>query len=235
MTGAWRWSLVAPAGIGLVATVAPLLLYWSELPEPMAVHWSVDLRPDGSMTKGTALVPPVALIAGMLLVALLGSTRAYVVGRAVRVSLVTFVSALAATASTTIVLRNLGRNVWTEAGSLTPGLLALGGALLVQAAALQAALPQLRLRFVLVAALVVAAHAVELDPLAHSGWGYRGSLLLFGKASIVVRAGPALELDLTHKQRLFITVDDAATGARLLSALLEREPAAHGAAEANSG
>lgn len=331
MTGAWRWWLVAPAVIGLAATAAPLLFYWSELPEPIAVHWSVDFRPDGSMSKGTALLPPAALIGGMFLVALLGGTRAYRVGRAVRVWLVTFVSALAATASATIVFRNLGSSVWTEAGSLTPGLLALrigvplvlataaglialrvwrdlqppaparppplplaagaraywtgtasnrwllalGGVLLLQAAVLQTALPQLRLLPVLVPALVAAAvaleffsrirvaidhrgvqvryghlglwtrrvplariaavHAVEIDPLAHSGWGYRGSLLLFGKASIVVRAGPALKLDLTRGQRLFITVDDAPTGARLLNALLERQPATHGAPEINPG
>ena len=331
MTGAWRWSLVALAALGLAAAALPLLLHWSELPEPIAVHWSIDWRPDGSLAKRAALLPLVALIGGVLLVALVGSARAYVAGRAVRVWLVTFVSALAVAASSTIVQLNVGRDIWTDAGAQTPGLLALqiglplvlataagvvawrvwhavkppapagtpplplaagaraywtGGAsnrwllalgvvLLVQAAVLQAALPQLRVLPVvppaLVAAAIVleffsrirvtidhrgvqvryghlglwtrrvplariaAARAVDIDPLAHGGWGYRGSLLLFGKASIVVRAGPALELDLTHKQRLFITVDDAATGARLLSALLEREPAAPGAAEANPG
>jgi hypothetical protein len=330
MTAAWRWALVAPAVIGLVATAVPLLLYWPQLPDPIAVHWGIDLRPDGSLPKRTALLPPAALIGGMLLVALIGSTRAYVVGRAVRVWLVTFVCALAATVSAMIVSRNLGSSVWTEAESMTPGLLALqvglplvlatalglsallvwrevkppapartpplplaagaraywtgsasngwllalGGVLLVLAAALQAALPQPRLLAMLQPALVAAAvalefvsrirvtvdqrgvrvryghlglwtrriplarivavQAVELDPLAHSGWGYRGSLLLFGRASIVVRSGPALKLDLARGQRLFVTVDDAATGARLLSALLEREPAAHAAAEATS-
>lgn len=331
MTAAWRWALVAPAIIGLAAAAAPLLLYWPELPDPIAVHWGIDFRPDGSLPKRAALFPPAALIGGVLLVALLGSARAYVAGRAVRVGLVTFVSALAATVSTTIVLRNVGRLVWTEAGSLTPDvlvllialplvlaaaaglialrvwravrqpapasappwplaagaraywtgrasngwLLALAGVLLAQAAVLQAALPQLRLLPVLLPTLVfatialeffsrirvtidhrgvqiryghvglwtrriplariVAVNAVDVDPLAHGGWGYRGSLLLFGKASIVVRAGPALELDLTRGQRLYVTVDDASTGARLLKALLERQPAAHGAAEVNPG
>lgn len=328
MTGAWRSVLVALAVIGLVAAAVPLLLYWSDLPDPIAVHWGIDSRPDGSLPKSAALWPPAGLIVGMLLVALIGSTRAYVVGRAVRVSLVTFVSALAATASTTIVFRNLGTSVWTEAGSLTPGLaalqvgvplllatvagavallawrdlkppapasapplplaagaraywtggasngwlLALGGMLLVPAA-MVAALPQPRALSAVAPVLVVAAvalefvsfirvtidqrgvqvryghlglwtkqiplarivavQAVEVDPLAHSGWGYRGSLLLLGRASLVVRSGPALKLDLTRGQRFFVTVDDAATGARLLSALLEREPPTHGAAEAS--
>jgi hypothetical protein len=331
MTGTWRWSLLAIAGVGLAAAVAPLLIYWPQLPEPIAVHWSIDFRPDGSMPKRTALLPVVPLIGGVLLVALIGSARAYAAGRAVRVWLVTFASALAATVSTTIVLRNLGSNVWTEAGSLTPGLqalqvglplalataaalvalrvwrhvqppvpaawpplplpagaraywtgsaanrglLAVAGAMLAQAAVLQAALPQFPVLSLLAATLVVVAialeffsrirvtidhrgvhvryghfglwtrriplaritavQAVHIDPLAHGGWGYRGSLLLFRKASIVVRAGPALKLELTRGQQLFITVDDAPTAARLLSALLEREPAAHGAAEVNPG
>ncbi len=326
MTGAWRWALVAPAVIGLAAALAPLLRYWFELPDPIAVHWGIDFRPDGSLPRRTAFWPPAALVGGILFVALIGSARAYAVGRAVRVWLVTFMSALAATVSAVTVFRNLGRSIWTEAGSMTPGLLALqvglplvlatvagagalllwrdvqppapasapplplatgeraywtgsasngwllalGGALLVQAAVLQTAVPQLRALTVLLPALVAAAialefvsrirvtidrrgvqvryghlglwtkqlplgrivavQAVDVDPLAHSGWGYRGSLLLFGRASLVVRAGPALKLDLTRGQRLFITVDDAATGARLLGALLERETAAHGAA-----
>jgi hypothetical protein len=70
------------------------------------------------------------------------------------------------------------------------------------------------------------ARSIELDPLAHGGWGYRGSVHLFGKASIVVRSGPAVQLDLRGGRRLFITVDDATTGARLINSLLEREPPA---------
>jgi len=70
---------------------------------------------------------------------------------------------------------------------------------------------------------IAGAQAIELDPIAHGGWGYRGSRRLFGKASIVVRSGPAVRLDLRGGQRLFITVDDAATAARLLNGLIGRQ------------
>lgn len=40
---------------------------------------------------------------------------------------------------------------------------------------------------------------------------------------IVVRSGPAIRLDLVNGKTLFVTVDDAATGARVLQALLRRE------------
>lgn len=83
-------------------------------------------------------------------------------------------------------------------------------------------------------ARIVAVQAVDVDPLAHSGWGYRGSLLLLRKASIVVRAGSGLKLDLTRGQRLFVTVDDAATAAQLLSALLSRRPAGTSTAAATT-
>ena len=70
---------------------------------------------------------------------------------------------------------------------------------------------------------IVGAHPFELDPLAHGGWGYRGGLHLFGKASIVVRSGPAVRLDLRGGKQLFITVDDATTAARLLNGLIGRQ------------
>ena len=75
---------------------------------------------------------------------------------------------------------------------------------------------------------VVGAHAIELDAIAHGGWGYRGSRKLFGKASIVVRSGPAVQLDLRGGHQLFITVDDAATAARLLNGLLDQPPPSTG-------
>lgn len=330
MSGAWRWWLVALAALGIVAAALPMLLYWSELPEPIAVHWSADLRPDGAMAKRVALFMPCALIAGALLLSLLGSQRAYGHGRAGRLAIVATASAFATAASMTIVARNLGRAVWSDADSLTAGILALhfgaaalaaavayfigshvwrdvrppapakgsvlplaagarafwsgsasnrwllgiGAYLLAQAVVLQAVLPQLRalpawlaLHVVMFAAFeffsrivvtvddrgvairyghlglwtrrvplaeIAAAQAMMLDALEHGGWGYRGGLRLFGKASIVVRSGPAIRLDLQSGQTLFVTVDDAETGARLLNALLEREAPATAAEAASS-
>ncbi len=66
---------------------------------------------------------------------------------------------------------------------------------------------------------IVSADAIDLRPLEHGGWGYRGSLNLMGKAAIVIRGGDALDLRLTNGQRLIITVDDARTAAGLINDL----------------
>ena len=125
MTATWRWSLVAIAGVGLIAAVAPLLIYWAELPDPIAVRWWIDYRPVSAMSKATSLLPLAAVVGVPLATALVGSARAYAAGRAARVAFMTLASAIAAAISATIVFLNVGRSVWTEAGRLTPGLLAL--------------------------------------------------------------------------------------------------------------
>jgi hypothetical protein len=51
-------------------------------------------------------------------------------------------------------------------------------------------------------------------------FGYRGSLLVFGAAAVVVRNGPALRLTLRDGKTFLVTVDDAATGAALLNDLI---------------
>jgi hypothetical protein len=66
------------------------------------------------------------------------------------------------------------------------------------------------------------ARAIRVTPLAHGGWGYRGSLRLFGRAAVVIRGGPALELDLERERTLIITVDDPASAAGLLNDLAAR-------------
>jgi hypothetical protein len=74
------------------------------------------------------------------------------------------------------------------------------------------------------------AGALELAPLQWGGWGYRGSRRLFRKAAVVLRAGPALRLELADDTLLVVTVDDAEAGAGLLNDLLARGPAAPGRA-----
>jgi hypothetical protein len=71
---------------------------------------------------------------------------------------------------------------------------------------------------------IVSASSFELIPIAHGGWGYRGSLKLMRRAAVVVRRGSALRLELVRNRLLAITVDDAKTGAELLSGL--RQPPA---------
>ncbi|MGC4092858.1 MAG: hypothetical protein QM756_34235 [Polyangiaceae bacterium] len=79
----------------------------------------------------------------------------------------------------------------------------------------------LRQRFAL--SRVHAASALELRPLQHGGWGYRGSLLLFGRAAVVVRSGPALRLALDVGRTLTVSVDDATTAAKLINGFLQRQ------------
>jgi Protein of unknown function (DUF1648) len=51
-------------------------------------------------------------------------------------------------------------------------------------------------------------------------FGYRGSLLVFGGAAVVLRRGPALRLTLRDGKTFLVTVDDPATGAALLNDLI---------------
>jgi hypothetical protein len=69
---------------------------------------------------------------------------------------------------------------------------------------------------------IEAARTVDLKPTRSGGWGYRGSLRLFHRAAWVLRAGPALELDLTGGRRFTVTVDDADEAAAVLNGLLAR-------------
>ena len=71
-------------------------------------------------------------------------------------------------------------------------------------------------------AKVDGARALNLKPLSHGGWGYRGSLLLLGKAAVVVRRGDAIEVTLHEGRQFLVTVDDAATGAALLNGLVQQ-------------
>ena len=71
---------------------------------------------------------------------------------------------------------------------------------------------------------IAAAEAVDRTS-AHS-FGYRGSLLLFGAAAVIVRPGPALRLTLRDGKTFLVTVDDAETGAALLNDLIKARPAA---------
>ncbi|MBP2702503.1 DUF1648 domain-containing protein [Microbispora sp. RL4-1S] len=57
----------------------------------------------------------------------------------------------------------------------------------------------------------------ERSPLDVGGWGYRG---LPGRATIMIRGGECLVVAYRSGGRLAISVDDAATGAALLNALL---------------
>jgi hypothetical protein len=64
------------------------------------------------------------------------------------------------------------------------------------------------------------ATTLDVVPMEHGGWGYRGSLKLFGRAAIVLRGGEGLRLVLAGDKVLTITVDNAEEGAGLLNDLV---------------
>lgn len=67
---------------------------------------------------------------------------------------------------------------------------------------------------------IVSAEAIIVRPLAYGGWGYRGSLHVFGKAALVLRAGVAIKLLLANGKTFVVTVDNAESGAGLINDLV---------------
>jgi hypothetical protein len=57
--------------------------------------------------------------------------------------------------------------------------------------------------------------AIHAEPREHAGWGYRGSIRLYGRAALNLRRGPGIALTLTKDRSFVLTIDDAdgATGA----------------------
>lgn len=64
-----------------------------------------------------------------------------------------------------------------------------------------------------------AARAIDLDPTAWGGWGWRATP---SASAIVLRRGDAIELSFKNDRRFAVTVDDATTGAALLNGLVAR-------------
>jgi Protein of unknown function (DUF1648) len=67
---------------------------------------------------------------------------------------------------------------------------------------------------------IARAEVFDLAPMAHGGWGYRGSLWLMKRAAIVVRGGTALRLALASGKELSVTVDNADDGASLINGMV---------------
>ena len=66
---------------------------------------------------------------------------------------------------------------------------------------------------------IESARAIDLEPAAWGGWGWRASP---NGWAIVLRRGDALEITLRGGRKFAVTVDDAATGAALLNGLVAR-------------
>ncbi len=71
---------------------------------------------------------------------------------------------------------------------------------------------------------IARAEALQVEPLAYGGWGYRilSGRVLTGARAIVVRRGPGLRLVRDDRPDLVVTVDDAGRGAALVNELLRR-------------
>jgi hypothetical protein len=70
---------------------------------------------------------------------------------------------------------------------------------------------------------VTSASSIDVRPMEWGGWGYRGSLRLFGRAAAVLRKGPGIRVDLVGGKSFAVTIDDASTGAGLLNDLADRQ------------
>jgi hypothetical protein len=71
---------------------------------------------------------------------------------------------------------------------------------------------------------ITGVEVVQVRPLRqHGGWGFR--ITLDGQVGYVVRTGEAIEVTRTNGRTFVVTVDDAATGAALLTTLTERSRA----------
>jgi len=113
-----RRELVVPA-LATVAVVVLPLLVWSRLPDPVAIHWGLDGRPDGA----APLVIDVVLM--VVLTALLTFLPLVAVLRGDRRTARTMLALSYGMGALLVLLRwrtielNLDTAVWTEAGSLT--------------------------------------------------------------------------------------------------------------------
>lgn len=119
-----RTELVVPALAVLVAALAPLAVI-DRLPDPVAIHWGIDGRPDGS---GPLLLDAVLIVVATALVTLLPLWAA---ARADRRGARLMVAIGHAMAGLFVLLRlrtlqlNLDAPSWQEAGPLTLGDLGL--------------------------------------------------------------------------------------------------------------
>ncbi|HEY0217722.1 MAG TPA: DUF1648 domain-containing protein [Cellulomonas sp.] len=68
---------------------------------------------------------------------------------------------------------------------------------------------------------VVRVRTIEVRPVRDfGGWGYRVGIE--GRVGVISRGGPAIEVERAGGRRFVVTVDDAATGAALLTTLADR-------------
>lgn len=111
-------ELAVPVLATLVAVALPLLA-WSELPDPVAIHWGLDGRPDGSASLVVDVVLMAVLIGLVALLPLVAVLRGDRATARTMLALSHGMGAFLAVLRWRTVELNRGVDVWTEAGSLT--------------------------------------------------------------------------------------------------------------------
>lgn len=113
-----RLTLSIIPAVMVVVVLTPFVIFWSELPSPMAIHWGLDGGPDGA-------APPIVLVGVLaaLLVAISVSVRRVVAatpaeGPSFAAGLFA-VGALLAGVAWLSVVANRDAGSWEEAGSVT--------------------------------------------------------------------------------------------------------------------
>jgi hypothetical protein len=118
---------VLPFGLVLLALL-PFLLFHGRVPEPIATHWGISGRPNGSMPLFVLVIINLVL-AGVPAVGMVRSVRrkpAYKGSLSPLMPILTFISTLAAWLSWSVMYTNLDVSDWTRArmaGGVLPGLL----------------------------------------------------------------------------------------------------------------
>jgi hypothetical protein len=95
--------------------ILPLVIGWSELPDPVATHWGLGGVPDGATSKLWLWVLPVAIVLLGLVVSMLMHRDGK--PSAESFALVGLLGGMAIWTSTSVVLLNAGAASWEEAGT----------------------------------------------------------------------------------------------------------------------
>ncbi len=298
----WR-RLLAWAGLMAVLGLLPLLVGWSNLPDPLAIHWGIGGSPDNAWPKNAAALLPISMVAIGLFTTSLFRIESKPTAEAF--AMVGLMGGLGFSLMVSLVYLNWDAPTWQEAGAFTwwqlVAVLATGalGAWIGYVLGIRryprpetsesVAGPELELgdgetvswiggcsvkwplvllgglalvfflmpgwwkllglAFVVLGFLflwvyvVINSHglqvrlgggvpvkripldriktvqAIDLEPSQWSGWGYR---VVPGGSAVVLRRGDAIQVNMTNDRRFAVTVDDAATGAALLSGLVTR-------------
>jgi len=295
--------LLAWAALMSFLGVLPLLVGWSHLPEPVAIHWGIGGAPNNAWPKiATAFLP-----LGIVAVGLFTTSLFRIEGRptAEAVAMVGLMGGVGVSLMTSLVYLNWDAITWQQAGAFAwwhlvgvvvvgalgawigylvgirwyprpdtpdtvPGpvleiadgetvswiggcsviwpLFLLGGVALIFLVMpgwwKLVGLAFVVLGFLFLRVYVVVnehglqvrlggglpakkisldqiktAEAIDLEPSQWAGWGYR---VVPGGSAVVLRRGDAIQINMVNGRRFAVTVDDAATGAALLSGLVAR-------------